>query len=355
MLHLARPRTIPVSFCDRPGHSVDKSLFDVAAYADLNTNGLRIRPLGIIHAASLHYTGKFPANKPLRLLNAFLDVFANVDNRPSQYLHIRGSESPEFQSDSTEIIAVGICLAATSRLFAIPHNRISPIITSGKRCDYRFTLNNLSYLVESKGRKGALSAAIRDIFLKKDQYPRHCPKYGMITHVPRDCGHVDLRIYDPEYEPKPVPKYILIKQILMHYAKTSYLSGFWRMGELLMARTRELTSDSAIANINGVSLQFGNILKLGRSLGFRIGSADYEFFIPRDPKHGFRIEYKENTAFFAMDSRLLEVLEKQSFENILEYSLVPPYDNVEPSVPYSAENDGSILMMLPTETFQQYT
>ncbi|MDY0150433.1 MAG: hypothetical protein RBT03_10155 [Kiritimatiellia bacterium] len=355
MLHLARPRTIPVSFCDRPGHSVDKSLFDVTAYTDLNTNGLRIRPLGIIHAAALHYTGKFPSNKPLRLLNAFIDIFANVDKRPSPYLHIHGSESPEFQSDSTEIIAVGICLAATSRLFAVPHNRISPIITSGKRCDYRFTLNNLSYLVESKGRKGALSAAIKDIFLKKDQYPRQCPKYGMITHVPRDCGHVDLRIYDPEYEPKPVPQYILIKQILSHYARTSYLSGFWRMGDLLMARTRELTSDSALAKINGVSLQYGNIYKLGHSLGFTTGSTDFDFFVPRDSKHGLRIEYKGNTAFFAMDSHLLEILEKQLFENILEYSFMPKYDNFKPSVPYSSENDGSLLMMLPTETLQQLT
>lgn len=355
MLHIAHKRIVPVEFLDLPGHPLDDSLFAPHAHTTLATTGLSISPLGIIHAASIHYSGKFPNSRPLRLLNAFFDIFVNVTPNSGNDLLINDHETPEFQTNSSEVIAAGLCISTTSRLFSIPHSRISQIHTNGKRCDYRFTLNNRSYVIESKGRKGTDSHAIADIFLKKSQYPNHSAKYGIIAHIPRNGDRVTLRVVDPEHEPSPVPRYRLMRQILSHYVRLSYLSGFWRLGDLLKSRIHQLNSDIALTRLQGNSLQYGNVLKLGYSLGVSLGTTDFDFFIPRDSINGFRYQYEDQVSVFAMDAHVIELLNQQLFDKLEYYSLPNNIDTHSMRIPTSIENDGSLLAVFSQDEISKYT
>ena len=353
MNHIDRKRAIPVKFCDLPQHPIDKSLFDQNTYTSLSERGLHISPLGLIHAASLHYYGKFPGSIQQRLENAFIDIFHNVADDPNDGLFILDSETAEFQTKSTEVIAAGLCVETISRLFDVSHNRISPIHTTKKRCDFKFILNGRSYVVESKGRKGRTSAAIADIFRKKAQYPSDIPKYGIISNIPRDGGSVSIDVIDPDYEPRIVPRYQLTRLLLYHYARLSYLAGFWKMGDLLLKRVSSLTSDAVMVEMDGAKLQFRDILKQGYSLGFRIGSSEYEFFIPRG-RPGFRHTIDAYTSIFAMDLNIFNLLDGQQFEKIEQYYFTAQPFSLDTSVPLSAANDGSILALMPTEKLAQY-
>jgi hypothetical protein len=144
MFNLFRKRNIPVAFTDYPGHLVDTSLFDSSRHASIATSGMSKSPLNIIHSAAVHYQGRFRKWKSMRYLNSFIDIVTSVDEFKDGKLYLTDHESNEFQTRSSEVIAVGICIELTSELFNINKNRIDIIESTGKRCDFKFVKTILS-------------------------------------------------------------------------------------------------------------------------------------------------------------------------------------------------------------------
>lgn len=348
-MNLFRKRTIPVNFTDYPSNLVDTSLFDTIGHADLTRLGLKKSPLNLIHSAAIHYNGRFRNSKSLRFINAFIDIFSSIGEYYDGKLYLNNTESNEFQKSSSEVIAVGICIETTSELFNINKNRIDLIEGTKKRCDFRFIKGGYEYIIESKGRKGRTSQAINDIFAKKQHYPSTSPKYGVVSSLPRNGQHASVTVVDPEFEPRPVSREETIKRLLSYYSKLSYLAGFWRMGDLLAERVAALDRGTPVADLDGKELDYGNIIKFGNGIDIKVGDFRSQVFFPKDTSMGFRKVIENKTAFFPMEQGLVEILSSQNFSLLEEYRM-PSAEDIESEGNYfSLSNDGSILMLSPTE------
>ena len=96
-MNLFRKRTIPVSFTDYPGNIVDKSLFEPSKYTQIDNHGILKSPLNLIHAAAIHYNGRFRHSKSLRFLNAFMEIFSSIGEYGDGKFYLNSNESNEFQ------------------------------------------------------------------------------------------------------------------------------------------------------------------------------------------------------------------------------------------------------------------
>lgn len=354
VLNLFRKRNIPVSFTDFPEHNVDRTLFDSSRYNQIVQYGLSKSPINIIHAASIHYKGRFRNSKFLRLSNSFLDIVKSIGEYGDGKLYLKSTENAELQKGSSEVIAVGLCIELTSELFNINKNRINLIEDTKKRCDFRFAKNSREYVIESKGRKGSTVNARKDIFSKKRHYPNHIPKYGVISSLPRDQNHVTIDLIDPEFEPKYLSRKEEIQGLLSYYAKLSYITGFWRMGDLLSERALALGKEATLEQFEGKELQYDNILKFGNAIEISIGDYHSQVFFPRDGSFGFKQVFDGEIAFFAMEKKLIEILNMQNYSSLAEYNMHYAEDiNVNNSF-VSIGNDGSSLIIARPEIISQY-
>ena len=353
-MNIFRKRAIPVYFKDYTENIVDRSLFEADKYTSINNNGIIKSSLNIIHAAAIHYEGRYRNSKVLRFFNAFMEIFSSIGEYGDGKFYLNNNESNEFQQSSSEVIAVGICIELTSELFNINKNRIYLIEGTKKRCDFKFIKNSLEYIIESKGRKGSTTQAIKDIFLKKEQYSGISPKYGVVSSLPRNGQYSFTTVVDPQFEPREISRQEEIQKLLVHYSKLSYLAGFWRMGDLLSSRAEALGSGTPLSEIDKKALDYENILKFGNSVAIQVGDLRSRVFFPRDSQYGFRYEYENLVAFFLMEEKLIKILNSQDFSALEEYSF-PSTEDIEIDNNYlSIGNDGSILMLANAETINRY-
>lgn len=347
-------RQISIKFLDKDGCNVDTNLFDQKNYNDISQNGISLSALNIMHCASIHYSGRFRNSLSLRFVNSFIEVISSIQdttNSTNGFL-FSTAENNEFQARSSEVIAVGICIALTSKLFKIEKNLIGLIEGSGKRCDFYFIKNNLEYYIESKGRKGNINSAIQDIFNKKLNYDPVAPKYGVISHIPRSSENTSVTVVDPEFTPEEINKNERVKRLLLHYSKISYLSGFWRLGDLLKERYKKISSGTHYSEFDQISLDYGNVVKMGRSIQVSIEGLSAQVFIPRDRRFGFTKEIEVYTALFLMEGKLLKILEKQDFDSLLEYKRKEESLILNDSA-FSILNDGSIFCFILTKELKK--
>ncbi|MCC1497949.1 hypothetical protein [Alcanivorax sp. 1008] len=342
-MRLYKACKVPVEFWDYPDRPLDDSLFDQTAYVSMSNDGLLISPLKIIHCASIHYVSRF--NDPFRqFISSYLEIVpSTVGHRPNNYLYFFSNENHEMQGRSTEVIAVGLCIYLTQKLFGLRRSRITPIDDTKKRCDFQFEKNMLAYVVESKGRKGYTGKAISDIFEKKDNYPDTMPKYGVVSKIPRNGRKTTIDVVDPEYKPTEVTKVQQVVSLLRHYSAVSELSGFWRLSDLLKSRARAIENENTIDPFNRAALDFGNVLKVGTTIELSISGINAEGFLTGSDQD---ISDKNNKMFYLMDKTLLSVLEEQDYDALINYKFdYPEEKQAQDDGPYSVLDDGSILYM----------
>lgn len=212
--------------------NVDSSLFHVANLSRINVDDLRMSALDIIRCATVHYMSRHK-NPFFRWLNAFVEIVSAIGEYRDGRLYLNDNEYSEFQAKTSEVIAVGISIELSTRLFDVNRNRISPIFISGKRCDFSFTKNNLEYILESKGRKHAkdLNSAANDVIEKKRRYGSNSPKYGFLSLLPRDGTNSTIRVIDPEFIPRQVSQAQSLRNVLRHYLVIARLCGMQNFEE----------------------------------------------------------------------------------------------------------------------------
>jgi len=347
-------RNIPVNFLDCHGSTIDRSLFDQAQYRTIRQHGIKLSPINIIHYASVHYIGRFRNNVSMRFINSFIDIVSSIGISSDGGLYLLSDENNELQARSSEVLAVGICIGLSSKIFSINKNRIGLIDGPGKRCDFYFIKDNQQYYIESKGRKGSITTAIQDIFLKKANHDQHSPKYGIISQLPRSTERVNVTVVDPEFVPEEMSTNEQIRRLLVHYKKIAYLSGFWRLGELLTERHNAISDGIDYTELNEKALDYQNVLKMGIGIEVNIGGVRSEVFFPRGNRYGFRKQVGDLFSLFLMERELIEILERQDFKRLIEYELKEETIGTEDGAAFSVLNDGSLFSFMPVEQVEKY-
>ena len=351
MLTFFKNRQIPVEFRDvPPTNLIDQTPFQTSIYNQINSNGLSISPLKLIHCASIHYQGRFRKSVSLRWLHSLLELTTSLSNYRTDGLYLTDSESNEFQTRSSEVLAVGLGVFLATKLFQINNNRISVIEGTGKRCDFSAIKNGEEIIFETKGRKYKtdINSAVKDVFIKKRNYPINF-KYGMISHFPRNNEAVRMVVIDPESHNSELNRNDMIVRLLIHYAKQSYIAGFWRLADLLNERVKKLLAGSNINEFENVPLDYQNIYKIGRGYEIRYQDFSLVTFFPAPKGHGFYQKIENKIFFFSMDKRLIHILEQQSFNDIIEYQCANFTDDiirVNEGNFFSINKDGSVLSVM---------
>lgn len=340
---LVSKKKIDVEIRDIGNNIVDRTLFDSNELNNILNNGLEIRGIQLIQHSLIHYSTKFRKSKWKRFNNAYLDIADNIEISTNGKFILNSDEGSEFQSKSTEVIAVGLSIFLTTKLFKINRNQINSIEASGKRCDFRFVKSNLEYLIESKGRKGSISDAIDDTFLKKNSSTTNSAKYGIISQLPRNGNPAKIVIIDPPYEPKKITRKVMIENLLYYYSNLTKLAGFWRLSNLLYNRYEEIKSSSFLETFENKSIELGNVYKLGEEIEIDLEDKKYKYFKSRG-NNNLNLHINNKKVHFLIDDNLIEILVSQKFNELIEYqseSKVLSYENRLISV----ENDGSVLLV----------
>jgi hypothetical protein len=329
--------------------NVDIKPFNQKAYVDIRNNGLFLTDLALIHCSSIHFQSKF-SNNISRRLRYTLDTIETslVKNKYNKFI-FNSSEEPELQKISSEVLSVGFSTHLMHRLFDINFNNINRLQANGKekRCDYEILKNGFRYIYECKGRKSGINSAKEEIELQKKSYP-NTTKYGCITHIPRNKDACELHVIDPEvivYEYDDNHKII---KILEHYTLVAKLSGFYRLASELINRIKLLKINNNAFEYNNIEIEYDNSIKLGRSYEFLLFNERYEFFSSPNENVGFRKRLNNGYLLvFGMQKRIIELLEKQDFNNLLKYR---SQNFVTEN--YSLLDNGTILAKIKIDKFK---
>jgi hypothetical protein len=355
VLHLVTRKTVPVEFRDvPPNRNIDTSRFKPQPFADMKAHGLKIRFLAVMQAAAVHYQSRFRHSRASRFANAFLELMPVVDpGNPTGGLRLRDAQSSEFQTRSSEVLGVGLCVLAATQLFGVNRNRIEPIETSGKRCDFRVVLGGTSCNFEAKARQhtGHLSSAIDDVFDKKSAKP-DTPAYGFVSHVPRNDGETSMIVVDPQRDDPRVTRPERIAAILRHYVRVVTLAGFWRLADALNERVAALEGAIAVQRLDGERLEFGSVAKMGRSYRVETRSGEFEFFAASDSELGLNLGWEHLRFVLAIDPKIYEILVAQDFDALERYSLqsADGSDELTPRpFAHTVLADGSALIGIPSD------
>ena len=84
------------SLIDYPGNIVDKSVFETSKYTQIENHGILKSPLNLIHAAAIHYNGRFRHSNSLRFLNAFMEIFSSIGDYGDGKFYLNSNESNEY-------------------------------------------------------------------------------------------------------------------------------------------------------------------------------------------------------------------------------------------------------------------
>lgn len=348
MLSFFQNRHIPVDFRDvPPTHLIDITPFESSVYNDMKSNGFSISPFKLVHCAALHYQSRFRKSTSLRWLNSFLELKTSLSNNNTNGLYLTDIESNEFQTRSSEVVAVGLSVFLFTKLLNINTNQISTIEGTAKRCDFSAIKNGMEIIFESKGRKysSAINTAINDVFIKKRNHAIQS-KYGVVSHLPRDNSRAEVIVVDPENNNNEIPRKDAIIRLLIHYTKLSFLAGFWRLSDLLNIRIEKLLAGSNIDEFENVSLDYQNIYKIGRGYEIRYQDISMVTFFPSMRDHGFHQKIDNQVYFLSLDKRLIELLEQQRFKDLMEYKCISEADDIidiNQHNFFSINTDGSVF------------
>jgi len=163
-----------------------------------------------------------------------------------------------------------------------------------------------------------------------------------------------VTVVDPEFVPEEMSTNEQIRRLLVHYKKIAYLSGFWRLGELLTERHNAISDGIDYTELNEKALDYQNVLKMGIGIEVNIGGVRSEVFFPRGNRYGFRKQVGDLFSLFLMERELIEILERQDFKRLIEYELKEETIGTEDGAAFSVLNDGSLFSFMPVEQVEKY-
>ncbi|WP_404420497.1 hypothetical protein [Nibricoccus sp. IMCC34717] len=355
ILSFFQERQVPVEFRTFPGHPIDTSLFDPVLHNRITRDGFfKCSPAELLQAAAIHFQGRYRTSRPLQWLNACHEVLPSLllGTTRSRHLCLNSNESSEFQAKSTEVLAVGLGLALSRTLFRIKYRDISTIERTGKRCDFAFQKNAISYVLETRGRKrdGQIESAIEDIFEKKTHHSG--AKYGFVSHLPRGGEASSVIVIDPPTDALPLEEWDRFARLLRYYSSASRLSGFWRLSNLLNERADALTETRDLARFDERPLEFGNIEKFGHALEVSSRGTSAYFFVPRSQGAEGLFNYESYAFVFGLSPDLFQALEAQDFSRLMD--LRPQTGPLLlDGIAANANDDGTILAALPVQQLRE--
>lgn len=340
-------KKVDVYFAD----DVDSTYFNQSAYEGIQRNGLWLSDFSLIHYASIHYQSRFKNNIPRRVRATFDTIEPSVNillNTGNNRFYFSGTEESELKKQSSEVIGVGFAIAVSHKLFDANLNRINRLdsVGNGKRCDYEIIKENQRLIVESKGGKYGLNKAKSIITAQKSGHPG-VPKYGIISRILRNLEPVSLYIVDPEVTIDATDNNYIIFKILEHYSKVARLAGLYRLSEKINERLeRIIYLYMDVYHFNNQAFDFGNVIKMGKSL--HVGKGLYEFiaFFAPDQEIGLKHITKEgDLIFFGIDKKIFDIIVNQDFDALLSYNLL--FDYSENGEDISALDNGTFLIKRP--------
>lgn len=320
---------------------VDSSHFNQRAFQDIKSRGLFLTDLSLIHYASIRYQSRFRDDLSRRLRYTFDTIEPSLLNTNATDFYFNDFEDSETQKSSSEVIGVGFALHLMHKLLDTNMNRIHPIPAQGrkKRCDFEVLKNGYRYIVESKGWKTNIKTAMAKIRAQKKSYGV-LPKYGVITHIPRDGTPCKIHCIDPEIDLPEVSREYLAISLLEHYSKTLRLAGFPSFSEQLNNRIDDITSaKDRIRKFENISLKFGNLQNVGESISVPIDSSKVEFLSGYNMDLGLKVDLSDGSILkFGISTDVLKLLENQDFDKLISYHLIN-----QSKESYSILDDGTLI------------
>lgn len=349
-------KNVEVNFCNGPApYIIDISYFNGNAYNDIQANGHYLTDLNLIHCASIHYQSRFQTNIARRLKYTLDTIEPSLlDNRTNFYFD--DFEDSELQKNTSEVIGVGFTISLFQRLLDVNFNCFNSIPISGrrKRCDYEVNKNGNIFILESKGRKTNLNAAINMIFNQKAAGGIVQAKYGCISVIKRNGDPVTITVVDPPHKDIPKSKEDRILDLLIYYTKSIQLSGFYNLARLLNERIDQIiVNRQMIEEYNNNHIEYSNVIKAGLENIITVSkNLRFKTFMTKNMNAGLKriinCNNKEYILLFGMDPYLIDIIEKQDFDSLLKYNYEGSSD-INNNIPCSVHNDGTFLSILPKQ------
>ncbi len=330
--------------------AVESKHFNPNTYNRVKTNGIFLTDLSLVHYASIHFQSRFENSFPRRFRHTFDTIEPSIVKNKRAFC-FDDCEEAELQKSSSEVIGVGFSSHLMHDLFDVNVNRINRIPNMGKkkRCDYEILKNSVKYIYESKGRKGSINRAKKEIINQKSSYP-DCIKYGIISHIPRDgVTPVEIYVVDPNIRLPKFNKNDEVVTLLRHYSRCARLAGFYRLSEKLNERIRKiLASNIGIEEFNKKELDYQNVIKHGYGRTFRYFGDQFEFFHAPNMDIGFKYESEKGYCVFSMEKNILEILDEQDYDKLLNYR----FDNIF-SDRFSLLDNGTLLLNFSCSKYRE--
>lgn len=330
--------------------SVKTTFFNQRAYNDLRNHGHYLTDLNLIHCASIHFQSRFNTNIPRRFRATYDVIEPNMqDNRNGFYFD--RIEDSEMQKQSSEVIATGFGISLFQKLFDVNFNNIRRIPPDGrrKRCDYAIILNNnTEVILECKGRKSNINKAKNEILDQKRAHPNRQPKYGCISHIPRNGDPSSIIVIDPPSNTAELTREQRIVNLLIYYTKALQLTGLYILANHLNKRINEMIKDPRkVTHYNNKEIVYqGNVFKLGRTIHLQFDNQILTAHISPNFDIGFkRVIQGKYLLFFGIDHNLLRIIEDQDYDMLLEYK----YKGNQSTPWASIQNDGTFLAITPKD------
>lgn len=338
----ARIKNIEVDF----DNSVTSTHFNQNTFQQIKTRGLFLTDLRLIHCASLMYQSKLNYSPSPRIKRALLTVEPSLLNNGNGGFTFL-SEDTELDKTSSEVIGVGFAVHLMHSLLDVNMNMINKIPVNGtkKRCDFEALKGGTRYIFESKGRKLHVNGAKEEIREQKTSYLANV-KYGVVTNIPRVGIPCKIYVTDPEIELPKVNHDYQIIALLNHYSKAARLAGFSRLSEKINDSVNEILQKQ---NITG-KFEAQSFDYEDRNEGVYIKkipvlNESFNCYFSRFLEVGLKWRLKKgNMLVFGLEEHIQRILEKQDFEEMLDYSFID-----EDKGGYSVLSDGTLVTIISKE------
>jgi hypothetical protein len=127
--------------------------------------------------------------------------------------------------------------------------------------------------------------------------------------------------------------------------RLSYSSGFWRLGDKLGEILTGLTNGDGLSKYENVSLDFGNVLKLGELVTLQYEGNSYKAFYQRNTEHTVFPSLDGYEVITMMSGEILDILFQQKYEELIKYDS-PEFVVEGPNNAFSVLSDGSVIAIL---------
>lgn len=321
-------------------------------------DGLRVRPIVLIHSASTHYLSR-DCGLARRFCRAFDDLAGTLyrDARTGA-LCLRQSGDHEWTGSVSEVLGVGLATEVMCQTLPARVAEVARINSTGVRCDYRIVSRGFTVVYEARGRssRSVVRSAASGLSAKKAAHVAHY-KYGVVSSLPNNGRPAEIFIFDPPgdegLEPPSAEERNL--QLARHYRDAAARAGLGTLARAIGTRI-----DRIIAKESWIS---GPVLETLPSWRNEVPHEGRTFLVgeeaevmeqlrlveppqlerPRKPdwkpRHSFGLE-------FGLDSNVADALRRWDFSKLLD---IPLKTHTLPERLLHLADDGSLLKVVATK------